>query len=261
MEQYPSGIFSVIADVVFFFFKKKKKGSDVQWSLSPKFALLFCSCPQCWVSGSGVTTSTSSCSSSWRTTRSWRSLARIGSTCSTGTPSSREPSMRVTLWALMGVGDDPLFSHVSVVPCVFVLCVLPTLPDSDKKVSLFFFSRWAQKSVDTRWFSSQCCECQSDVNSNKSGCGSPAQAQAQASARVYVPTALVFPASDPGVQHVCKFCVNAWIRTPQATDRDPESFNVNAWMCAQATTDRDLETKSERLDMRTAVNRPWFYTR
>ena len=49
-----------------------------------------------------------------------------------------EPSMRVTLWALMGVGDDPLLSHVSVVPCVFVLCVLPTLPDSDKKVSFFF---------------------------------------------------------------------------------------------------------------------------
>ena len=31
-----------------------------------------------------------------------------------------------------------LLSHVSVVPCVFVLCVLPRLRDSDKKVSLFF---------------------------------------------------------------------------------------------------------------------------
>ena len=40
-----------------------------QAALLPKFALLFCSCPQCWVSGRGVTTSSSSCSSSWRTTR------------------------------------------------------------------------------------------------------------------------------------------------------------------------------------------------
>ena len=60
-----------------------------QAALLPKFALLFCSCPQCWVSGRGVTTSSSSCSSSWRTTRSLRSHARIGSTCSIGTPSSR----------------------------------------------------------------------------------------------------------------------------------------------------------------------------
>ena len=64
-------------------------GSHVQASLLPKFALLFCSCPQCRGSGRGVTTSSSSCSSSWTTTRSWRSLARIGSTCSTGTPLSR----------------------------------------------------------------------------------------------------------------------------------------------------------------------------
>ena len=78
-----------------------KGGSHVQ--SSPKFALLFCSCPQCWVSGRGVTTSSLSCSSSWTTTRSWRSLSRIGSTCSTGTPSS---SMRVTLWALMGAGGN-----------------------------------------------------------------------------------------------------------------------------------------------------------
>ena len=33
----------------------------------------------------------------------------------------------------------PLLFHVSVVPCVFVLCVLPRLPDSDKKVSFLFF--------------------------------------------------------------------------------------------------------------------------
>ena len=32
-----------------------------------------------------------------------------------------------------------LLSHVSVVPCVLVLCVLPRLPDSDKKVFFFFF--------------------------------------------------------------------------------------------------------------------------
>ena len=39
-----------------------------------------------------------------------------------------------------------LLSHVSVVLCIFVLCVLPKLPDSDKKVSVFcFFSRWPQK--------------------------------------------------------------------------------------------------------------------
>ena len=31
-----------------------------------------------------------------------------------------------------------LLSHVSSVPCVFVLCVLPRLPDSDKKVYFFF---------------------------------------------------------------------------------------------------------------------------
>ena len=41
-----------------------------------------------------------------------------------------------------------LLSHVSVVPCVFVLCVLPRLPESDKKVSIFF--SMASKSVDTR---------------------------------------------------------------------------------------------------------------
>ena len=41
-----------------------------------------------------------------------------------------------------------LLSHVSVVPCVFVLCVLPRLPDSDKKVSFVFAI--ASKSVDTR---------------------------------------------------------------------------------------------------------------
>ena len=32
-----------------------------------------------------------------------------------------------------------VLSHVSVVPCVFVLHVLPRLPDSDKKVSFLFF--------------------------------------------------------------------------------------------------------------------------
>ena len=54
----------------------------------PNLRFCFCTCPQCWVSGREVTTSSLSCSSSWTTTRSWRILARIGSTCSTGTPSS-----------------------------------------------------------------------------------------------------------------------------------------------------------------------------
>ena len=35
---------------------------------------------------------------------------------------------------------------------------------------------------------------------------------------------------------------DAWICAPQATDRDPQSFNVNAWICAQRATDRDLES-------------------
>ena len=51
-----------------------------------------------------------------------------------------------------------LLSHLSVVPCVvshvsvvFVLCVLPRLPDSNKKVFLFFFlDDGLKKSVDTR---------------------------------------------------------------------------------------------------------------
>ena len=34
-----------------------------------------------------------------------------------------------------------LLSHVSVVPCVFVLSVLPRLPDSDQKVCCLFFFR------------------------------------------------------------------------------------------------------------------------
>ena len=258
-------------------------GSHVQSSLLPQFALLFCSCTHSWVSGRGVTTSSLSCSSSW-TTRSWRSFARIGSTCSTGTPSSRSPrcarrsgrsweqagivtstckthrstfaflgfspsrsvchgplrqeapfrtclalfrdillfcgghfgsevscgsSIASASWASLRGGElvhkihshgfclslrsstcrrlrrlharcrtwsaashcawctaldrvdfsqkqkpfayhitlCSLLSHVSVVPCVFVLCVLPRLPDSDKKVSFFAM---ASKSVDTR---------------------------------------------------------------------------------------------------------------
>ena len=40
-----------------------------------------------------------------------------------------------------------LLSHVSV---VFVLCVLPRLPDSDKKVSVFFFLTMASKKVLTQ---------------------------------------------------------------------------------------------------------------
>ena len=41
--------------------------------------------------------------------------------------------------------------HVStVVPCVFVLYVLPRLPDSDMKVSFFFFRDGLKKSADAR---------------------------------------------------------------------------------------------------------------
>ena len=72
-------------------------------------------------------TSSSSCSSSWRTTRSLRSREQIGSTCITGG------------------GKCNKHSQVSVVPCVvshvsvvFVLCVLPRVPESNKKVSVFF---------------------------------------------------------------------------------------------------------------------------
>ena len=96
----PSRDYFEITDV----FLKKKRGSHVQSSHLPKFAPLFWSCPRCRVSGRGVTTSSLSCSSSWTTTRSYRSLAQIGSKCSIGTPSSPDPAMRVTLWALMGAG-------------------------------------------------------------------------------------------------------------------------------------------------------------
>ena len=42
------------------------------------------------------------------------------------------------------------------------------------------------------------------------------------------------------------FVANAWICAPQATDRDPQSFNVNAWICARRATERDLETKKSQ---------------
>ena len=82
-----AGHFFEITDVGFF----KKEG--------PNLRCCSCSCPQCWVSGRGVTTSTSSCSSSWTTTRSWRSLVQIGSTCRTGTPSSGPCDARDALGA------------------------------------------------------------------------------------------------------------------------------------------------------------------
>ena len=41
-------------------------------------------------------------------------------------------------------------SHFRCPVCRVSLCVLPRLSDSDKRVSFFFFSRWPQKSVDTR---------------------------------------------------------------------------------------------------------------
>ena len=37
-----------------------------------------------------------------------------------------------------------MLSHVSVVPCVFVLCVLPRLPDCDKK-------NWGERSDGLKW--------------------------------------------------------------------------------------------------------------
>ena len=80
------------------------RGTHVQSSLLPEFALLFCSCLQCWVSGRGVTTSSLSCSSSWT-----------------------DPTMRVTLWALMGIGKDCEVCHTNgpLTPfCVCSLCLL-----------------------------------------------------------------------------------------------------------------------------------------
>ena len=60
-------------------------------------------------------------------------------------PSSYHIVLSVVSRARCPMCGVPLFSHVSVVPCV-----LPRLPDSDKKVSLFFFFAMASKSVDTR---------------------------------------------------------------------------------------------------------------
>ena len=74
-------------------------GSHVQSSLLPEFALLFLHVSTCLDSRRGVTTSSSSCSGSWRTTRSLRSLVQIGSTCSIGTPSSRTCNARDALGA------------------------------------------------------------------------------------------------------------------------------------------------------------------
>ena len=55
--------------------------------------------------------------------------------------------------------------------------------------------------------------------------------------------AMVFLRADQGVQHVCKFCANAWTRARRATDRDLESSSTrrktNAWICALLTTDHD----------------------
>ena len=89
-----------------------------------------------WRAIQGVTLSTTSCSSSWRTTRSWHSLARIG----TVVP---EPLMRVTLWALMGVGDDcdkrtQDATHFSI--CWFFSRVASNLDETSGNPSASFFA-------------------------------------------------------------------------------------------------------------------------
>ena len=57
-------------------------------------------------------------------------------------PSSYHIVLSVVTRVRCPVCGVSLLSHVSV---VFVLCVLPRLPGSDKKVSVFFFSRLPQK--------------------------------------------------------------------------------------------------------------------
>ena len=85
---------------------QKKEGTYVKSSLLPKFALLFCSCPQCWVSRRGG------------------------------------DDLNVVLFEFLE--DGCLTCPLS---RVFFLCVLPRLPDSDKKVSFFFrdgLKKWTQ---------------------------------------------------------------------------------------------------------------------
>ena len=81
--------------------------------------------------------------------------------------------------------------------------------------------------------SAQCSECQSNVSSNRRGCGSPVKAQAHRRQHGW---------TCPQPARVQVFVANAWICAPQATDRDPQSFNVNAWICAHQSTDCDLES-------------------
>ena len=81
-------------------------GSHVQSSLLPKLALLFGLVSTCWGSKCGVTTSSSSCLSSWTTTRSWRGRARIGSACSTGTLLCQSLQCAWRSGRLMGEGGN-----------------------------------------------------------------------------------------------------------------------------------------------------------
>ena len=127
-----------------------------------------------------------------------------------------------------------LLSHVSVVPCVFVLCVLPRIPEWQEGLLLFYF-RDGLKKCWHKVISAQCHECQSDADSNKRGCGVPAQAQA--SARVDVPTA----------------------RVPRGP-RSPTRVQVFVRMLGYVHGGQPtviLRRKNECLDMCTAVNRPW----
>ena len=61
--------------------------------------------------------------------------------------------------------------------------------------------------------------------------------------------------------HVCKFLLRmlGYVHGGQPTVilREFQSGEkVNAWICAQRATDRDVQSFCERLDMRTAGNRP-----
>ena len=63
-----------------------------------------------------------------------------------------------------------------------------------------------------------------------------------------VSSALQFFATRAKESTTCaSFCVNAWPRSRQATDRDLESSSTrrkaNSWTRARLATDRDLESK------------------
>ena len=98
-----------------------------------------------------------------------------------------------------------LLSHVFVVRCVFDLCVLPRLPESDKKVSFFCFFRDGLKKVLTQGdfcavpCLSVCCffkqaRLWNVCTGTGTGDSTGGRAHSPRVSRV-----------DQGVQHVCKF--------------------------------------------------------